>query len=107
MRLAIAVLGIVAWLAACDGCRPSVVLVPAPGPVGAGDGGDICSTAMRAAAACQCPWAWSQDAGTSIAAVACRRDQAQGSASQLSPACLAAAADCIALKQCAGVTGCP
>lgn len=86
--------------AALSACREPVILVPAPGPVG-GDGGDDCAHAMAAAAVCSCPWA--TDAGVT----ACRRDQAQGSASQLSPACLALAHDCTALKACPGVSGCP
>jgi hypothetical protein len=87
-------------LAACD-CRPSVVVAPAPAPIVAGDGGDVCGRAIASAAQCSCPWA------TPAAADACRRDQAQGNASQLAPACLAAAGDCGALKACAGAGGCP
>jgi hypothetical protein len=95
---------LLALVVACN-CRTPLAVPPAPIPVYTGDAGDDCARACAAATSCGCPWATS-DAGDGCV-VGCRRDQAQGSASQLAPACLAAANDCGALKACAGVTACP
>lgn len=87
----------------CAGVAP-LNIPPEPPPV-LGDASDVCAAACGAAASCGCPFA--AGAAEPQCETACRRDQAQGSASQLAPACLAEAGTCAALKACSGVTGCP
>ena len=97
-----------AWLVVvvggCTGCPPGIVVPPAPIPLGSVDGAvDDCSTACDHAATCGCSWAVGD---VELCVLACRRDQAAGSAAQLDAACPAAAKDCSTLKACKGVTGC-
>jgi len=87
----------------CGGATP-IVIPPAP-PRVAVDASDVCAAACGAAASCGCPFAAGM--AEQQCEIACRRDQAQGNAAQLAPACLAEAGTCGALKSCGGVTGCP